>query len=135
MRIYAPNTPGRTPFGPGVFAEIVREVSRERFSGNVVAVANRALRPGNITVRLQVLSTRMPGASVHPGTAGRRMACWDAVDAVLSVLFERYPDASVTTSGKRYTRETYASARAEMHRIPCNCPDGPERATLSEVSQ
>jgi hypothetical protein len=79
--------------------EIVSEVSRNSYGGNVVTVGDEYQNGSRVCrARVKVNDSRGPGA--RRSWSGRRMpvACWHVYRDVLAELFERYPNAKVRTA-------------------------------------
>lgn len=85
------------------FQDIVNDVSRRSYGGHVtVHPDSRDTTRDSCRARVDVASSRGPGA--RRARSGRRLraACWHAYRDVLAELFDRYPDATVRTALATY---------------------------------
>lgn len=113
MRIYVPPTEGRRPFSVEDVRDIVGIVSTEDYDENLMITSAYAAGANNIALTIGVKDADGPGARVVNGRH-YSIACWHAYQDVLDELYERFPNARVTTGVAKYISAEHFDASYDV---------------------
>lgn len=112
MRIFVPRQEGKDPFTVADVKDIVSTVSREDYDENLMIISVVQAGMNNISLKVSVKDKDKPGARVVNGIR-YNVACWHVYEDILDELYERFPNARVTTGVAKYLSAEHFDASYE----------------------